>query len=64
MRSTGAPAYGYIKRSADWVIDARMLSAELDPVSYMTVQEAAIESAQQWRWKPALRDGEPIEATA
>jgi uncharacterized protein (TIGR02246 family) len=25
--------------------------------------EAAIESAKQWRWKPALRNGEPIEAT-
>ncbi len=25
--------------------------------------EAAIESAQEWRWQPALREGEPIEAT-
>jgi hypothetical protein len=25
--------------------------------------EAAIESAHQWRWKPALRNGEPVEAT-
>jgi uncharacterized protein (TIGR02246 family) len=25
--------------------------------------EAAIESAMEWRWQPALRDGEPVEAT-
>jgi uncharacterized protein (TIGR02246 family) len=25
--------------------------------------EVAIEHARQWRWKPALREGEPVEAT-
>ncbi len=25
--------------------------------------EAAVEHARQWRWKPAMRDGKPVEAT-
>ena len=42
-RATGAPAYGPLTRTSDWVVDIRLHDFTLDPASYFTLEDAGRE---------------------